>query len=74
LSALAISVVLVGVVALYYEYGGAPVFAAYFLWSMITGILIAKSTPQRPEYYFSFVMDGVMILLFGMLLLAKTFF
>lgn len=74
LTALAISVALVGVVALYYEYGGIPVFVAYFLWSIITGILIAKSTPQRPEYYFSFIMDGVMMLLLGMLLLAKTFF
>ena len=63
LIALGISTVLVGVIALYYEFGGVPVFAAYFLWSIITGILIAKSTPQRPEYYFSFIMDGVMILL-----------
>jgi hypothetical protein len=74
LSALAISVVLVGVVALYYEYGGAPVFAAYFLWSMITGILIAKSTPQRPEYYFSFMMDGVMLLLLAFIFLAQLIY
>lgn len=74
LALLGISAVLVGIVALHYKHGGIPVFAAYLIWSIITGILIAKSTPQRKEYYFSFIMDGVMILLAGMLFLAKTLF
>lgn len=72
LAALAISVVMFGVVALYYHEGGMPVFAAYFMWSIITGILIAKSTPRRREFYFSFLIDGTMILLLGMILLAKN--
>ncbi|MDQ3109049.1 MAG: hypothetical protein M3R17_04055, partial [Bacteroidota bacterium] len=71
LVALGISVVLVGIVTLYLKNGGVPVFAAYSAWSIITGILISKSTPQRPEYYFSFFIDGTMILLAGMLWLAK---
>jgi hypothetical protein len=70
---LGISTVLVGIVALHYQHGGIPVFAAYFLWSIITGMLIAKSTPQRKEYYFSFIMDGVMILLAGMIFVATLF-
>jgi hypothetical protein len=72
LLALAISVALVAVVALYYGHGGIPVFAVYFAWSIITGILIAKSTPQRPEYYFSFFIDGSMILLCGMMWVVKS--
>ncbi|CAN5183405.1 hypothetical protein BH09BAC5_BH09BAC5_21010 [soil metagenome] len=73
LVALGISTLLVGIVAIEFGHGGLPVFISYFLWSIITGILITKSTPNRPEYYFSLLIDGVMILLAGMIFLAKYF-
>lgn len=72
LAALVISVILVGIVAFYYHDGGMPVFAGYLTWSIITGTLIAKSTPQRHEFYFSFLIDGTMILLLGIMWLAKN--
>ncbi|MBI3510620.1 MAG: hypothetical protein HY064_08145 [Bacteroidetes bacterium] len=43
---------------------------AYTLWCMITSILIYKSSTSRHEYYFSFLIDGTMLLLGGMILLA----
>lgn len=72
LAALGISVLLVAVVTIYYGNGGAVLFAAYLIWSIVVGILITKSTPQRPEFYFSFLIDGVMILLWGMMWVAKS--
>jgi hypothetical protein len=69
---LGISAGLVGAVSIGYGYGGVPVFAGYFTWTIITGILIAKSTPQRPEYYFSFLMDGVMMLLLAIMVVVKN--
>jgi len=39
----------------------------YFAWSVVTGVLIAFSKPSLHEYYFSFLMDGVMILLWAMI-------
>jgi hypothetical protein len=61
-----------GVFILFREYEVGTLFQmlAIFCWSGIAGIAIAKSTPQRNEYYFSFVMDGLLILLFGMVKLA----
>ncbi len=70
---LAISVVLVALLTLHYKNGGIKNFFAYAVWSIITGMFIAKSTPQRKEFYFSFFIDGLMILLFGMMWLIKNF-
>jgi hypothetical protein len=72
LAALVVSVLLVAIIAMHYDNGGILVFLAYALWSVITGIFIAKSTPQRKEFYFSFFIDGLMILLFGMMWVAKN--
>ncbi|CAN5755737.1 hypothetical protein BH11BAC7_BH11BAC7_22170 [soil metagenome] len=71
LAALFASVLLVGVVTLYYKHGGISVFLGYFTWSIFPGMLIMKSTPQRREFYFSFLIDGVMLLLLAMTWLVK---
>lgn len=39
----------------------------YAVWAAITCVVIALSTPQRHEYYFSLVIDGLMILLWAMM-------
>lgn len=46
---------------------------AYTLWCVITSFFIYKSTPQRHEYYFSFTIDGLILLLGAMLLAAHHY-
>ena len=64
------SVLLFGVLTVYYGKGGMPAFAGYTAWSVIPAGLIFKSSPERKEYYFSFLVDGVMLLLPGFIFLA----
>lgn len=68
---LAISDALVFICTTIYGQGGIKIFIAFSVWSLVTGVFIAKSNPKRPEYYFSFFVDGLMILLLGFLLLAS---
>lgn len=39
----------------------------YAIWAAITCVVIALSTPRRHEYYFSLLIDGLMILLWAMM-------
>jgi hypothetical protein len=39
----------------------------YAVWTAITCVIIAMSTPKRHEYYFSLVIDGLMVVLWVML-------
>jgi hypothetical protein len=39
----------------------------YGIWTMITCVVIALSNPKRHEYYFSLVIDGLMVVLWVML-------
>lgn len=64
---LALSDALVFSCTITYGKGGIHAFIAFFLWSIITAIFIWESTPTRPEYYFSFFIDGLMMLLLGFL-------
>lgn len=65
-----VSLLLFGVLAIYYGKGGMPAFAGYAAWSVLAALLIYKSSPERKEYYFSFLVDGVMLLLPGFIFLA----
>ncbi len=71
LAVLSLSNVLVFSCTISYGMGDIKAFAAFFLWSCVAGIFISKSTPQRKEYYFSFFIDGLMILLFVFLYLES---
>jgi hypothetical protein len=43
---------------------GSPAQAVgYSLWSVVAGLFIRKSSPERSEYYFSFWIDGLLLLL-----------
>jgi hypothetical protein len=42
-----------------------------FLWCVIAGIFIVKSNPSRKEYYFSFFIDGLLILLWVFVFVAS---
>ncbi len=68
---LLISNVLVFICTTIYGVGGLKTFAAFLLWSIVAGVFISKSNPQRREYYFSFFVDGLMILLFCFLVLES---
>lgn len=61
-----------GVFLLFQKYGVGSVyqFAAVICWSIIAGIAIGMSNPDRKEYYFSFVLDSLLILLWGMVKIA----
>lgn len=39
----------------------------YGVWTLLTCVVIALSTPKRHEYYFSLVIDGLMVVLWGMM-------
>jgi 4-hydroxybenzoate polyprenyltransferase len=69
-----VSVLLFGVLTIYYEKGGWPVFAGYAAWSVLVVALISKSSPDRKEYYFSFLVDGIMLLLPGFIFLAQQLY
>jgi hypothetical protein len=45
---------------------------AYAVWCLIASVFIYKSTPDRHEYYFSFFIDGLILLLWGMVSVAKV--
>jgi 4-hydroxybenzoate polyprenyltransferase len=64
-----------GVFFLHYQYGVATIYQviAIIMWSILAGIAIARSTPERKEYYFSFTLDGLLILLWAMVKLAGLF-
>ncbi|HEU4717737.1 MAG TPA: hypothetical protein VFU15_07880, partial [Bacteroidia bacterium] len=66
------SALIVAVLVFFFHTGSAAMFAAYAAWCIPASVLIAKSSPKRSEYYFSFWVDGLMILLF-LLLWAADF-
>jgi 4-hydroxybenzoate polyprenyltransferase len=59
IGALVISAVIPLIVA------GPPKALAYSAWCVIASFFIYKSSPDRHEYYFSFLMDGLLIVLWG---------
>ncbi|GAB4131204.1 MAG: hypothetical protein Fur0041_01330 [Bacteroidia bacterium] len=44
--------------------------AAFIIWALITSLLIFMSTPERHDYFYSFVMDGTIFLLWILMLSA----
>jgi len=42
-----------------------PQALAYSVWCVIASFFIYKSSPERHEYYFSFLTDGLLVLLWG---------
>ncbi len=57
-----------GVTVMYFQFhtGTLMHVAAYATWSIVTCALIARSKPSLHEYYYSLVLDGMLIVLWGM--------
>lgn len=45
--------------------------AALLLWTLTCALLILRSSPQRSEFYFSFVIDGMIVLLWPAFLIGR---
>jgi hypothetical protein len=63
-----------GVLTLFFVFhtGTLTHVVVYIAWSILTGILIARSKPTLHEYYYSLVLDGLLIVLWGMVWGAKV--
>jgi len=73
ISLFALLVFMSGVFFLFHNFSLGTIFqmVAIFFWCMIAGTFIVKSNPSRNEYYFSFFMDGLLILLWGFVFVAS---
>jgi hypothetical protein len=73
IGALAVSLGLVIVIRTVYSTGTNAQVGMYAGWCVITSYVIAKSSPERHEYFFSLLIDGLILLLWGMIWLAEFF-
>ncbi|HLG04381.1 MAG TPA: hypothetical protein VI731_12355 [Bacteroidia bacterium] len=69
---LVISTLLLLFLYLKFRTGSFEFVLIWLIWCFIAGAGIAKSKPERHEYYYSFFLDGLMIVLWGMIMLAET--
>jgi 4-hydroxybenzoate polyprenyltransferase len=61
-----------GVLFLHWQFSTGTTFQliTIFFWCVIAAIFIVKSNPSRNDYYFSFFIDGLLILLWVFIFLA----
>lgn len=70
---LVITMIILVIVHLVWFVGTLQQVVAVEAWSLASTVVIIRSRPGRSEYYFSFVVDGMLILLGGMVLLVSYF-
>lgn len=63
IAALIISAVIPWINWHYLDTGNERQALAYSVWAIIASVFVYRSSPERQEYYFSFVIDGLILLL-----------
>jgi hypothetical protein len=73
ISICSMSLFALGIIFLHLNYsvGTISQLIGMFFWCILSSIVVANSNPSRNEYYFSFVVDGLLLVLWGILEIVK---